>query len=279
MKFHITHTTRYTYEKPVSLGPHVIRLHPRTDAGLLLQEYHCDIDPRPALSSYSLDPAGNRILQAQFGSPTQALTISTSFKATTSVAGSELPAIPAGVPVQYSQEEASHLAIYLQAAALEETGQSLLATLRTRSQGDLLRFLDQLNTYLHDNIHREIRDQGLPQTPEQTLMRRHGACRDVAVLFMALCRAQGLAARFVSGYQAHAESVHEERYLHAWPEVYLPGVGWRGYDPTHASRVQDAHIAVAASYHPAGAAPVEGSYYGEAVDTGLTFNVSIEVSE
>jgi transglutaminase-like putative cysteine protease len=278
MQFRISHTTRYTYAKPVSLGPHVIRLHPRADANLLLQAYHCTIEPEPRVRSYCLDQAGNVILRAEFVTPTQQLLIVSDFEATTIENAHDLSALPAELPVHYSQEEAAYLAVYRQGAVTDPSALALLGEIRETSQSQAIQFLDALNTYLYKHIAREIRDRGTPQTPQQTLTRQRGACRDITVLFMALCRAQGFAARFVSGYQAKADIEHDKRYMHAWPEVFVPGVGWCGYDPTHATRVKDAHVALAASHVPAGAAPVEGSYYGEAVESALTFNLSIDVS-
>jgi len=98
------------------------------------------------------------------------------------------------------------------------------------------------------------------------------------VLFIAICRIQGIAARFVSGYQAHAETPRERRYLHAWAEVYISGGGWRGYDPSHGSAVTNAHVAVAASCLPAGAMPVDGSYFGKGVRAGMEFELDVRTS-
>ena len=90
---------------------------------------------------------------------------------------------------------------------------------------------------------------------------RQGACRDFAVLFIDACRCVGLAARFVSGYQDAYRSMGK-RDLHAWAEVYLPGAGWRGYDPTRGLAVADHHVAVAAAADPQNAAPVTATYRG-----------------
>lgn len=276
MHFRIRHITRYTYAKAVRLGPHVIRLHPRPDARLRVAEYVCAITPEPRVSSYCLDHAGNVILRAEFATPTQELVIDSRFTATTRAGACTTLSVPPGLPVQYCPHEADYLAVYSRADKPDPSLQALLDELCAASQARPLAFLDAANTYIYNNIQREIREQGAPQTPQQTLAQRRGACRDVAVLFIALCRTQGFAARFVSGYQAQAEAEHAQRYLHAWPEVYVPAVGWRGYDPTHGTLVDAAHVAVAAAHTPAGAAPVEGSYYGEAVESELTFTVNID---
>ena len=90
-----------------------------------------------------------------------------------------------------------------------------------------------------------------------------------------MCRSRGIAARFISGYQARAEHPGRRRYLHAWPEAYIPGGGWRGYDPTHGSRVADAHVALAAACGASGAMPVEGCFYGDGTTSTLDFELSI----
>jgi transglutaminase-like putative cysteine protease len=88
------------------------------------------------------------------------------------------------------------------------------------------------------------RDTGAPQSPAHTLQSRSGACRDLAVLFVDCCRAEGVAARFASGYQK-GNLQSERRHLHAWPEVYLPGAGWRGFDPALGLLADDTYIRVA----------------------------------
>ncbi|MBI1424786.1 MAG: transglutaminase family protein [Gammaproteobacteria bacterium] len=277
MQFRVRHLTHYSYARAVNLAPHIIRLHPRADANVLVQAYTCDIDPVPRVCSYCLDDAGNVVLRVEFDTPTLQLQIDSCFVADTRSNVHDLQPVAAGLPAHYSRKEAESLKAYCEQPVLDAVAGNLLDELTLASHGQPLLFLDALNTYIYRHIKREIRDLGAPQTPAQTLTRRCGACRDLAVLFIAVCRAQGFAARFVSGYQAKAEVDHGQRYMHAWPEVYVPGVGWRGYDPTHASLVDDAHVAVAAAFSPAGAAPVEGSYYGEAVRSELSFRLSIEV--
>ena len=123
-----------------------------------------------------------------------------------------------------------------------------------------------------------FRPTGAPQTPAETLARGRGACRDQTVLFVALCRAAGLAARFVSGYQDRSAMETDRRYLHAWPEVYLPGAGWYGYDPTRGTAVSNGHVALAAARDPAGTLPVEGSYFGTATSR-MEFALTIRADE
>ncbi len=103
-----------------------------------------------------------------------------------------------------------------------------------------------------------MREEGMPWEAGVTWRRKQGSCRDLTVLFMEVCRAMGLAARFVSGYEVGDEETSQWE-LHAWAEVYLPGAGWRGYDPTHGLAVGDRHIALAANPLPQYCAPVKGA--------------------
>jgi transglutaminase-like putative cysteine protease len=98
------------------------------------------------------------------------------------------------------------------------------------------------------------------------------------VLFVDCCRAEGIAARFASGYQkGHERS--ERRHLHAWPEVYLPGAGWRGFDPTHGEAVADTHVTIAAAAHSRDTLPVSGNFLGAGAISTLDYTVEIQVTE
>ena len=101
-----------------------------------------------------------------------------------------------------------------------------------------------------------------------------GACRDVSVLFNDACRSLGLPARFVSGY-FEGDPDNPENDLHAWSEVYLPGAGWRGFDPTHGLAVAARHVALIAGIEPDQAAPLTGSFRGTEATSEIEFDVKI----
>ena len=125
----------------------------------------------------------------------------------------------------------------------------------------MLHLLERLNERVHTFYGHGVRLHGDALPPAETLRRGEGVCRDLAVLFVAACRQLGIAARFASGYQEKpASGARERRYLHAWPEVYLPDAGWTGYDPTHASPVGAQHVIVAGAPEPPATAPLEGSF-------------------
>ena len=136
-------------------------------------------------------------------------------------------------------------------------------------------FLMQLADRIHHDFQHVGRFEGEPMAPEETLAGRSGACRDTAMLFVAACRSQGLAARFVSGYSIHHPPEVTEHELHAWAEVYLPGAGWRGYDPSLGLAVADGHMVLATAPDHRLAAPVTGTYRGTGVTSTMTYALSV----
>ncbi len=134
-------------------------------------------------------------------------------------------------------------------------------SIATSAEWNTLTFLTGLCQQMFSTFQQMTRLEGPPWSSSETLLRMEGSCRDLAVLFCDCCRAVGIAARFVSGYEcASAGSAHP--YMHAWAEVYLPAAGWRGYDPSRGLVVADTHVAVAAAADPAMASPVAGAYFG-----------------
>jgi transglutaminase-like putative cysteine protease len=128
-------------------------------------------------------------------------------------------------------------------------------------QWNTLWFLTALSRQIFQTCRQVIRPYGPPWPSERTLSSLEGSCRDLAVLFCDLCRVMGIAARFVSGYEC-ASADSQDSYMHAWAEVYLPGIGWRGYDPSRGIAVANGHVAVAAGFDHDLASPVAGWYSG-----------------
>jgi transglutaminase-like putative cysteine protease len=269
MRFQIRHVTEYTYARNVVLAPHTFRLRPREDGSQWTHRFDLRIEPEPTGRCEFLDVEGNVVTRAWFmdGGATFRVTAEMDVETLRANPFDYLPAFDGWE--MYPPGLKRRLAPYLDAGPVG-TGVTQLAQSLRRSSDEPLAFLGALNAHLHERFGREIRELGAAQTPDETLARGKGACRDLAVLFNAVCRLQGIAARFVSGYQ-RGEEERERRYLHAWPEVYLPGGGWRGFDPSHALAVADAHVAVAAGAEPDQAAPVDGVYYGDAAATLETY--------
>jgi transglutaminase-like putative cysteine protease len=141
-----------------------------------------------------------------------------------------------------------------------------------------LAFFESLCSHLYFNTDRQLRLEGAAQTPAETLESRRGACRDLTVLFLAVCRALGVAARFVSGYQGQEQTPDGRRHLHAWPEVFVPELGWRGYDPTHGVPTGSGHIALCAAPGQAATMPVEGGFFfnGSTVTSTLDYSILMD---
>ena len=275
MIFSVKHTSRYSYSKPVYLQPHIIRLRPRCDGTVRLAHFETEIEPTPMTLSPCLDVEGNSVLHAWFRDTTTRLTIRTSFEVETTRGNpfDYLLATAADtLPIAYGDELSGSLASYLLRADNEDTVAKFGRSIAQAAGAGTLAFLDALNAEIYRTCPISIRETGAPYPPAYTLEHRGGSCRDVAVLFIDACRAVGIAARFVSGYRDGATR-GQPRYMHAWPEVYLPGGGWRGYDPTHGMAVADEYVPVAACSEPLGATPIEGGFRG----TGATSTLEAHI--
>jgi len=274
MRFRVVHKTDYAYDAPVALGPHIVRLRPRSEGTLHILAHDLRVEPTPAKRSDQLDLHGNSVTHLWFSGTTTQFSIESAFEVETTRANPfdflldpKFVRLPVAGPTELAACRAKR-------EALPATIIDLSDQLARQSGGDTLDFLSALSGHLYRTVVHELRQDGDPHPPETTLVVGAGACRDIAMLFLAACRAQGLAGRFVSGYQAHSK--RPDRHLHAWPEVYLPGGGWRGYDPTWGLAIANTHVAIAAAPTPAGTMPIEGSYVGTA-RSHMSYHVAIEV--
>ncbi len=140
---------------------------------------------------------------------------------------------------------------------------------------DTLALLQQINGAIQHGFRYEVRNEQGVQSPAETLKKKSGSCRDFATLFLEACRCLGLASRFVSGYMLSG-ATGLDASTHAWAEVYLPGGGWKGFDPTLGLLTTSQHVPVAVSRHPENAMPVTGSYIGPAKALGIEVDVRVE---
>jgi transglutaminase-like putative cysteine protease len=225
-----------------------------------------------------LNAEGNNATCIWFEEKTASLSISTSFEAQSSCIN------PFGylvtdtdflqLPVSYEKNDTLALKLFLVPIDMDDAVTDFGNSVFKDSNGATLDFLSQLCVAVYENFKMEIREDGPPVSPAITFQNKRGACRDLVLLFMAVCRNFGLATRFVSGYQ-EGDPDMDQRDLHAWVEVYIPGGGWRGYDPSHGLMVTDRHIALAASHAPDGAAPVKGSFRGTGVLAKTKYHISL----
>jgi len=261
LRLEIRHTTRYAYDAPVFLNPHTLRLTPRTDASQRVESFDMTIDPLPVGRSTVIEPDAPDVVSTWFDSPTDHLHIATSSIVTTYRANpfDYLWQGERSLPVRYRADLAGALAPYL-GGPIDFEG-DLVRRARADAGGDAQQFPAVFALLVSKSFRYLTRVEGEARPPAETLSAGEGSCRDLTVLFLACARGEGYAGRFVSGYLAEGGEEHE---LHAWAELYLPGGGWRGFDPTTGLVVADRHVALAAAASPGLAAPVNGSFAGRA---------------
>ncbi len=280
MIYNITHITDYKFNKTVFLEPHIIRLIPRSDPVQTLKKFSIRIQPKEAGSSSNLDLDGNNTITAWFNDTHDNLKIKTSSSVELLNSNpfdyifTDLEAIK--LPIKYDKDHQKQLAPYILLQSKPSKNMVEFAkNIREESDNGTIRFLGNLCTGIHRSIERVDRETGEPMTPHDTLKERQGSCRDLAVLFMESCRLFGLAARFVSGYLTESDD-NGNFNLHAWAEVYIPGAGWRGYDPSTGFVVSGDHIALASGFNSLMAAPVFGYFRGNDIEPVLSYDISIK---
>ena len=273
MSMHVAlnHVTRYAYDRAVELGPQVIRLRPAPHFRGRILSYSLTVEPDHHLIQWQRDALANYEAHLVFPEKT------TEFKVTVDLVVDIEPSNPfdfilepeAGAyPFRYRPQLQENLAPCL---TTEPAGPLLRAYLdkHARSKATTIDFVVDLNRQLHEDIRYLVRREPGVQTPEQTLHLLSGSCRDSGWLLVQLLRQLGLAARFVSGYliqptpdgnarPGSTGDTSEFAELHAWCEVYLPGAGWVGLDPTSGLLTSELHIPLACAPAPSGTAPIEG---------------------
>jgi len=281
VRFHVRHESLYRYDVPIQLGPHVLRLAPRPGS-VRLAAHRVAVEPEPLASEYAADTFGNAIMRLQFGGSTQSLHVVSELELDT-LQLSELASTGERLPLASAAGSfatgGADLATY-RGGSIHASVQQFAASLAAEARHEPVAFLDHLAHTLFTRTDRGVRPTGAARSAHETLALGSGACRDLSILFLDACRSQGLAARFVSGYQAQAQTPDGQRHLHAWAEVFLPGAGWRGWDPMHGMRVGDGHVALCVAPDQAATMPIEGGYYfqGPSVTSTLDCSVSIRTS-
>ena len=280
-RYKILHRTYYNFSATVRLEQHTLRLRPREDHELRIESFILKITPSATLRWYR-DVEGNSVAIATFDSMTSQLAIEseTIIEHYNQAPLDFLVADHArDYPFVYRPEEWAVLSPYAHVA--EPAAIDLLTKWVANfwQSGEYLQsysLLQRLNTYIHRTISYQLREEPGVQSVAETLARSSGSCRDSAYLFMEAARLLGFASRFVSGY-LHAEpSATNFGATHAWAEVFLPGAGWKGLDPTLGELVGTSHIAVAVARLPEAVPPVAGSFVGL---PGVNLDVGVWVTE
>ncbi len=279
MKFKITHQIQYTYSRKVFVEPTILRLKPRDDFSQKLENFQMVLTPAPSGRSEGLDLYNNPVTLFWHTAELAKWEASTSFTIETLLNNPFNYLITdqqvLKLPAKYSKENRQALAPYLFRPEPDGAVDDLAQRLLTESDDNTLSFLYHMTDNLHRDFAQVVRLVGEALPPGKTLRRKEGACRDLTVLFIDLCRSLGIAARFVSGYKYDPDS-KDSFELHAWAEVFLPGAGWRGYDPSLGLAVADTHIALASGPGHAEAGAVTGTFRGSNVLSKLTYQVNME---
>ncbi|MDH5476940.1 MAG: transglutaminase family protein [Nitrospinota bacterium] len=278
MRFDIRHLIKYRYGAPVFPEPHIIRLRPRCDVSQKLLSHHLRITPEAEGLADNVDLAGGSCTLSWFTVKTGELL----FEAVSQVETFRsnpfdfiLPDPRYGtIPMTYPEEERRELVSFLAPVSVGAGVRALVDEGRQATGDDPLAFLIWLTKEIRARVAHRHRDEPGLMDPEATLAEGEGACRDMVALFVAATRSVGVAARFVSGYQA-GEGESEQRELHSWAEIYLHGGGWRGYDPTAGIACGPEHVALASASVIDLTAPVTGTYRGDS-GCDMTYEVVIE---
>ncbi len=276
-RYKILHRTYYNFSGAVSLGPHTFLLRPREDHDLRIESSSLTITP-PATLRWHRDVEGNSVAIATFDSPTQQLLVES--KAIIQQYNEEpleflVEDYAIHYPFRYPTDDKILLSPYM-TLPKDKTQQQLAEWIaHFWKPGEAIQtytLLQRVATYIYQTLSYRIREEPGVQTIAETLSFGTGSCRDFAALFMQTARCLGLASRFVSGYLYALPSTTNFGATHAWAEVYLPGAGWKGFDPTLGKIAGTDHIAVAVARLPESVPPIAGSFVGmpgSSMDVGV----------
>lgn len=283
----LTHRTTYTYDRSINVGPQVIRLRPAPHCRTPIISYSLNISPDDHWINWQQDPFGNFLARVVFPEKTTELSVTVDLIADMAAINPFEFYIDEKClewPFDYNDALKAELQPYL---AVDKPGPLLKKYLKKidLSKKVTLDFICDLNRELEEHIDYLIRMEPGVQTPEQTLKKKSGSCRDSAWLLVQILRNIGLAARFVSGYliqlKPDVKSLEgptgtdvDFTDLHAWAEVYIPGAGWIGLDATSGLLAGEGHIPLAATPHPTSAAPITGSH--DKAEVEFDFDMKIE---
>jgi transglutaminase-like putative cysteine protease len=237
------------------------------------------VEPRPHGFCELVDLEGSDAACAWFDETTDYLSVDSSFTAETSHADPFqflLRPDAERLPLRPMSCERPHFDTYAASTLCCEEVEELAQGIAREVDRATISFVSRTNQWVFANHEKVVRETGSAWPPLETLDRGKGACRDLAVLFIELCRAMNIPARFVSGYFAEVDG-SQDRQLHAWADVYLPGAGWRGFDPSLGLAISERHLAIAAGRTPAAAASITGAFRG-AVDSSMTAEIEMHTS-
>lgn len=266
------HVTHYKYDRPVQLGPQVVRLRPAPHCRSNVISYSLRVEPEEHFVNWQQDPFANYQARLVFPEKTREFKVTVDLVVEMAVYNPFdffLEPQAENFPFKYTEAQAQELAPYLVADAATPLVQAYLEKVDRKAQRTI-DFLVGINQQVQQDVNYLIRMEPGVQTPEETLTNGSGSCRDSGWLLVQLLRHCGLAARFVSGYliqltpdvkalDGPSGTTVDFTDLHAWCEVYLPGAGWIGLDATSGLLAGEGHIPLACTPTPSSAAPIEGA--------------------
>ena len=288
MALHVAlhHRTTYRYDRAIMLGPQTVRLRPAPHCATPILSYSLKVEPAEHFVNWLQDPQGNRNARFVFPKPTRVFSVEVDLIAEMTVRNPFdffLEPEAEKIPFAYETALAVELLPFLRKDPAEPAFRKFLGEIDLTPR-PTVDFLVGLNSRVNRAVKYIIRLEHGVQSPNETMARGSGSCRDSAWLLVQLLRHIGLAARFASGYliqlrpdvraAGDAPGAPEDfGDLHAWCEVYLPGAGWIGLDPTSGLMAGEGHLPLACSPEPSGAAPISGSV--EKCESTLAFELSI----
>jgi uncharacterized protein (DUF2126 family)/transglutaminase-like putative cysteine protease len=290
MSIHVSlnHVTHYKYDRPISLGPQVVRLRPAPHCRTQIRSYSLRVTPENHFLNWQQDPQGNYQARLVIPEKTDEFRVEVDLiadLATINPFDFFLEASAQEFPFTYDPILAHELKPYLELEPLGPRLKEFLATIPRQKQSTI-DFLVDLNSRVRAAVSYIVRLEPGVQTCEETLEKKSGSCRDSAWLLVQICRQLGLAARFVSGYliqltadikpigDGAAGPTSDFTDLHAWTEVYLPGAGWVGLDATSGLLAGEGHIPLACTSDPVTAAPISGTLM-EKAETDFSFHMAV----
>ena len=280
IKVGLEHRTSYTFDRLVEVHPHVVRLRPAPHSRTPIEAYSLQVEPADHFVNWQQDAFGNFLARLVFPTRTRELTITVGLIADLKVINPFdffIEDFAETWPFQYPKALLEDLKPYLrpvdedgEGSGPGELAKDWVRNFSVRPGTRTIDFLVALNGAINADVGYSVRMEAGVQTPDHTLQTAIGSCRDSAWLMVSVLRQMGLAARFVSGYLVQLTSdvkaldgpsgpVADFTDLHAWTEVYIPGAGWIGLDPTSALFAGEGHIPLSATPHPASAAPITGA--------------------